>query len=249
MRHVHEVMSHKVFTVYEWTPFKDVARLMREHGVSALPVLDRADRLVGIVSEADLMLKEEIADGSGRFPWRGDKSRRNGIPPWILRSKGQGVVARDLMTSPAITVARETPVALAARIMRENSVKRLPVTDAHGTLVGIVSRADLLTAFLRSDDEIRAAIEDALNEPRPSIEPGQTRVVIEDGVATLDGEVRLKSQITRIVSIARAIDGVVGVESRLEYEVDDVGPEGADPSPWERPPADLAGEAWRSPQS
>lgn len=249
MRHVHEVMSHKVFTVYEWTPFKDVARFMREHDVSALPVLDRADRLVGIVSEADLMLKEEIADGSRRFPWRGDKSRRNGIPHWILRSKAQGVVARDLMTSPAVTIAREAPVALAARIMRENSVKRLPVTDSHGTLVGIVSRSDLLTAFLRSDDEIRAAIEDALNEPRPSIEPGQTRVVVEDGVATLDGEVLLKSQIPRIVSIARAIDGVVGVESRLAYEVDDVGPEGADPAPWARPPAGLVGEAWRSPQS
>lgn len=249
MRHVHEVMTHKVFTVYEWTPFKDVVTLMREHDVSALPVLDRADRLVGIVSEADLMLKEEIADGSRRFPWRGDKSRRNGIPPWILRSKAQGVVARDLMTSPAVTVAREAPVALAARIMRENSVRRLPVTDAHGTLIGIVSRSDLLTAFLRSDDEIRAAIEDALNEPRPSIEPGQTRVVVEDGVATLDGEVLLKSQIPRIVSIARAIDGVVGVESRLEYEVDDVGPERADPAVWNRSRADLVGEAWRSPQS
>jgi len=248
MRRVREVMSHKVFTVYEWTPFKDVVRLMREHGVSALPVLDRADRLVGVVSEADLMLKEEIADGSRRFPWRGDKSRRNGMPPWILRNKARGVVARDLMTSPAVTVAREAPVALAARIMRENSVRRLPVTDAHGTLIGIVSRSDLLTAFLRSDDEIRAAIEDALNEPRPSIEPGQIRVVVEDGVATLDGEVLLKSQVPRIVSIARAIDGVVGVESRLVYKVDDVGPEGTDPALWARPPADLVSEAWRSPQ-
>ena len=250
MRHVHEVMTHRVFTVYEWTPFKDVARLMREHGVSALPVLDRADRLVGIVSEADLMLKEEHAtgDGSRRFPWRGDKSRRNGVPPWILRSKAQGVVARDLMTSPAVTVAREAPAALAARIMRENSVKRLPVTDAHGKLVGIVSRSDLLTAFLRPDDEIRAAIEDALTEPRPSIEQGQTRVVVVDGVAKLDGKVGLKSQIRRILSIARAIDGVVGVESRLEYEVDDVGPEGADPGPWARPRADLAGGAWHSPR-
>lgn len=249
MRHVHEVMTHEVFTVYEWTPFKDVVMLMREHDVSALPVLDRADRLIGIVSEADLLLKQEIADGSRRFPWRGDTSRRNGMPPWILRGKAQGVVARDLMTSPVVTVAGEAPVALAARLMRENSVKRLPVTDPHGTLVGIVSRSDLLRVFLRSDDELRAAIEDALNDPGPSIEPGQISVIVEDGAATLDGEVPLKSQIPRLVSIARAIDGVVDVEPRLKYEVDDVGPDRADLTVRDRPSAEFVSGTWRSPQS
>jgi CBS domain-containing protein len=249
MRRVYEVMTHEVFTVDAWTPFKDVVTLMRDHDVSALPVLDRAKTLIGIVSEADLMLKQEIAGGPRRIPWRGDMSRPNGMPPWILRSKAAGIVARDLMTSPVVTVTGGAPVALAARLMRENSVKRLPVTDPHGTLVGIVSRSDLLTVFLRSDDEIRAAIDEALNDPRPSIDPGQARVIVEDGVATLHGEVPLKSQIRRLVSIASEIDGVVGVEARLKYDIDDIGPASANPSVRDRPPADLVSGTWRSPQS
>lgn len=248
MRYVGEVMTTRVVTVPEWTPFKDVVRLMQEHGVSALPVL-RADRLVGIVSEADLMLKEEHATGEGashRFPWRRGDSGRAGAPPWIRLSKAQGVLARDLMSSPAVTVSPAMPVALAARIMRENRVKRLPVTDAHGALVGIVSRSDLLTAFLRPDDEISAAIESALTEPKPPIEDGQIRVSVVNGVATLDGKVGLKSQIPRIVSIARTIDGVVDVESRLECEIDDVGLERIGPDSRARPGADIADETWRA---
>jgi CBS domain-containing protein len=251
MKCVGDVMTYRVITVDDRTPFKDVVRLIRKHGVSALPVLDQAGRLVGIVSEADLMLKEEHAAGersSRPFPWRGDAGRGNGVPPWIQRSKAQGVVARDLMTSPVVTVAPREPVALAARIMRENRVKRLPVTNAEGDLVGIVSRSDLLTTFLRSDDEIRAAIEDELTEPRPSIEEGQIRVVVEDGVAKLGGHVGFKSQIPRIVSIARTIDGVVDVESRLEYKIDDVGPEGPDPAPWDRSAAGV-GDTRRSPEA
>jgi CBS-domain-containing membrane protein len=251
MKCVGDVMTYRVITVDDRTPFKDVVRLIRKHGVSALPVLDQTGRLVGVVSEADLMLKEEHAAGersSRPLPWRGDAGRPNGVPPWIQRGKAQGVVARELMTSPVVTVAPGDAVALAARIMRENRVKRLPVTDAEGDLVGIVSRSDLLTTFLRSDDEIRAAIEDELTEPRPSIEEGQIRVVVEDGVAKLGGHVGFKSQIPRIVSIARAIDGVVDVESRLEYEIDDVGPEGPSPHPWARSGA-AVGETWRSPEA
>ena len=235
MKCVGDVMTRRVITVDERTPFKDVVRLIRKHGVSALPVRDRAGQLVGIVSEADLMLKGEHAVDEGsarRIPWRGDTGRRNGVPPWIRRGKAQGVVARDLMTSPVVTVAPGDAVALAARIMRENGVKRLPVTDVHGDLVGIVSRSDLLTTFLRPDDEIRAAIEGALTEPRPSIEEGQITVLVEDGVATLDGHVGFKSQVPRIVSLARTIDGVVDVESRLGYDVDDVDRETMGPAPW-----------------
>lgn len=152
------------------------------------------------------------------------------------------------MTSPAVTVAPEDAVATAARIMRENSVKRLPVTDAHGDLVGVVSRSDLLTTFLRPDDEIRAAIERAVTEPRPSTEEGRIRVLVEDGVAKLDGHVGSKSQIPWIVSIARKVDGVVDVESRLEFDIDDVGPVEQSPALWARSGAG-AGDGWRSPGS
>jgi CBS domain-containing protein len=248
MKSVGDVMTDQVVTVRDDTPFKEVVRLIREYGVSALPVLDRAGRLVGIVSEADLLLKEEHATGEGsltQLPWRGDHERENGQPPWIRRTKARGVTARDVMTSPVVTVTEGDAVALAARIMRENHVRRLPVTDAHGDLVGIVTRSDLLTTFLRPDDEIRDAIDGALTEPMPSIEKGQIRTVVDNGIAKLDGHVGFKSQIPRIVSIARSIDGVVDVESLLEYDVDDLGPGEPSPAPWARSTAGT-GDTWRS---
>ena len=250
MRCVIDVMTYPVVTIHDGTPFKDVVRLIRKHGVSALPVLDRSGNLVGIVSEADLMLKREHAvNGTSRrrSPWRGGANRQDGVPFWIRRGKAQGVRARDLMTSPVVTVGPRDSVAKAARIMRENSVKRLPVTDAHGQLIGIVSRTDLLTDFLRPDDEIRVAIERVLTEPRPPIEEGQIHVVVKNGVAKLSGHVEFKSQIPRIVTMARTVDGVVNVESRLEHEIDDIGHER--PSlPWDRTRAGV-GDSWRSPGS
>ena len=248
MKCVSDVMVDQVVTVRDDTPFKQVVRVIREHGVSALPVLDRVGGLVGIVSEADLLLKEEHAIGEGsltRLPWRGDHERGNGQPPWMRRTKARGVTARDVMTSPVVTVTAGDPVALAARIMRENHVRRLPVTDAHGGLVGIVTRSDLLTTFLRPDAEIRDAIEGALMEPTPPIEKGQIRVVVDNGIAKLDGHVGFKSQVARIVSIARTIDGVVDVESRLEFDINDVDPVEPSPSPWARSTAG-SGDWWRS---
>jgi hypothetical protein len=113
-------------------------------------------------------------------------------------------------------------------------------------LVGIVTRSDLLTTFLRPDDEIRDAIEGALTESMPPIEKGQIRVVVDNGIAKLDGHVGFESQVPRIVGIARTIDGVVDVESRLEYDVDDLGPVGPSPAPWTRSTAGT-GNTWRSP--
>lgn len=249
MKCVGDVMTDQVVTVRDDTPFKAVVRLIREYGVSALPVLDQAGRLVGIVSEADLLLKEEHATGEGsltQLPWRGDHERGNGQPPWIRRTKARGVTARDVMTSPVVTVTEGDAVALAARIMRENHVRRLPVTDANGGLVGIVTRSDLLTTFLRPDEEIRDAIDGALTEPMPPIEKGQIRTIVDNGIAKLDGHVGFRSQIPRIVNIARSIDGVVDVESQLEYDVDDLGPGEPSPAPWARSTAG-AGDRWRSP--
>jgi CBS domain-containing protein len=251
MRCVIDVMTYPVVTIHDETPFKDVVRLIRKHGVSALPVLDRSGHLVGVVSEADLMLKREHAvNGTSRrrSPWRGGADRQDGAPFWIRRGKAQGVLARDLMTSPVVTVGPRDSVAKAARIMRENSVKRLPVTDAHGQLVGIVSRTDLLTDFLRPDDEIRVAIERVLTEPRPPIEEGQIHVVVENGVANLSGHVEFKSQIPRIVTMARTVDGVVDVESRLEHDIDDISHERPSALPWDRTRAGV-GDSWRSPDA
>jgi CBS domain-containing protein len=142
MRRVRDVMTAEVVVVRDRTPFKEIVGLMRQHNVSALPVVDATDELVGIVSEADLLLKEEhVAEGESH---RRFQSRRRRID----RAKAGGVIARELMSSSVETIDPEAPLARAARLLHERRVKRLPVVDANGKLVGIVSRADLLKVFL-----------------------------------------------------------------------------------------------------
>jgi CBS domain-containing protein len=224
MRRVRDVMTAEVVVVRDRTPFKEIVGLMRQHNVSALPVVDATDELVGIVSEADLLMKEEhVADGE---PHRRLQSRRRRID----RAKAGGVVAQELMSSPVETIDPEAPLARAARLLHERRVKRLPVVDANGKVVGIVSRADLLKVFLRPDREIRDEIEHTL--ARAAFEPGPIRVTVVDGVATLEGRVELRSQIPVVVGIARAVDGVVDVEPRLSHEVDDVTPRLEFLTPW-----------------
>lgn len=224
MRRVRDVMTAEVVVVRDRTPFKEIVGLMRQHDVSALPVVDASDELVGIVSEADLLMKEErAADGESHHRFQSRRRR-------IARAKAGGVVARELMSSPAETIDPEAPLARAARLLHERRVKRLPVVDTNGNMVGIVSRADLLKVFLRADREIRDEIEGTL--ARAAFQPGPIRVTVVDGVATLEGRVELRSQIPVIVGIARAIDGVVDIEHRLSHEVDDVTPGLESLTPW-----------------
>lgn len=224
MRRVRDVMTAEVVVVRDRTPFKEIAKLMRQHDVSALPVVDATDELVGVVSEADLLMKEEhVADGEPHHRFQSRRRR-------IARAKAGGVVAQELMSSPAETIDPGAPLARAARLMHERRVKRLPVVDTNGKVVGIVSRADLLKVFLRADGEIRHEIEDTL--ARAAFQPGPIRVTVVDGIATLEGRVELRSQIHVIVGIARAVDGVVDVEPRLSHEVDDVTPRLEFLTPW-----------------
>jgi CBS domain-containing protein len=224
MRRVRDVMTAEVVVVRDRTPFKEIAGLMRQHNVSALPVVDATDALVGIVSEADLLMKEELmADGEPHRPFQSRRRR-------IARAKAGGVVAQELMSSPVETIDPEAPLARAARLLNERRVKRLPVVDASGKVVGIVSRADLLKVFLRPDREIRDEIEDTIASA--AFQPGPIRVTVVDGIATLEGRVELRSQIPVVVGIARAVDGVVDVEPRLSHEVDDVTPRLEFLTPW-----------------
>jgi CBS domain-containing protein len=147
-RRVRDVMTSEVVTVGEQASFKEIAATMAEHRVSALPVLDAEGRVAGIVSEADLLLKEEFAEGPA--PGRLFQGRRQRVE----RAKAAGATAAELMTAPAVTVGPDAAVAEAARLLHRHGIKRLPVLDPAGPLLGIVSRADLLKVFLRSDAEI-----------------------------------------------------------------------------------------------
>lgn len=148
---VGDVMSTDVAIVRADTDYRSIVDLLAERRVSAVPVVDEKGHVVGVVSEADLLHKIEFA---------GEPARRRVIPSRHRsdRDKGDGRVATDFMSAPAVTTGPRTPVAGAARLMAQKQVKRLPVVDDEGRLLGIVSRADLLREHLRSDEELRRDI-------------------------------------------------------------------------------------------
>ncbi|WP_416485498.1 CBS domain-containing protein [Streptomyces sp. CL12] len=187
--------------------FKDIVARMEQWNVSALPVLEGDGRVVGVVSEADLLPKEEFRDSD---PDRMTQRRRLGD-----LAKAGGVTAEDLMSTPAVTVHADATLAEAARIMALKRVKRLPVVSAEGVLEGVVSRGDLLKVFLRDDrelaDEIRREVLDVLF-PAP-VEP--LHVVVVDGVVTLTGKVTDGTRIPLAVRMVRGVEGVVGVDCYL----------------------------------
>jgi CBS domain-containing protein len=224
-RSVKDVMTKAVVSVNESTPFKEIARLLAEQGVSAVPVVDAQGRVRGMVSEADLMLREEGMP-EGRALLAGVRRRRE-----VARMKGR--VASDLMSSPAITVGPEAPITEAARQLHRHHLKRLPVIDADGRLVGILSRADLVKMFLRPDEEIRDEVVHRVIQGILSIDSQTVTVRVHEGVVTLGGQVEHKNLVPLFVHLVRGVDGVVDVEEHLTYRFDDtwIRPEGWLPWP------------------
>jgi CBS domain-containing protein len=208
-------MTREVVTVNEETPFKAIVALLADCNLSALPVLDGDGRVVGIVSEADLMLKEEFPDGPREARLFEGRRRRE------ARAKAAGAMAVELMTSPAITIGPDASIAEAARLLHRHQIKRLPVVDPAGPLLGIVSRADLLKVFLRSDADIATEVRQEVLLRALWVDPDTVVVEIRDGAVTLTGQLERKSLIPIAVSLVRGLDGVVDVVDRLTFEVDD----------------------------
>jgi CBS domain-containing protein len=221
-------MTTEVVTVEASTPFKTIVALLAAHGVSAVPVVDIARHVVGVVSEADLLLKEEDPQAGREAPMWERKRHR------LERGKAAGAVARDLMTTPAQTVGSLATVAEAARLMHAEGVKRLPVVDTlTGRLVGIVSRGDLLRVFARPDAEIRSEIVDDVILGELFMDPRRFTVEVRDGVVALQGQVERRSLIPILVRAVHAVEGVVQVEDhRLGFEVDDSRVETTGPRRW-----------------
>jgi CBS domain-containing protein len=212
---VRDVMTTKVVTASPDTPYKQLVLLLAEHRVSAVPVVDQRRHVLGVVSEADLLLKQEHLQGLAEALWLESRRRR------VERAKASGAVAADLMTSPAVTVGRDTSVVEAARLLHARGVKRLPVEDVLGRLVGIVSRADLLVGFLRADEEIRREILEDLIRRDFVMGPERFHVNVRDGVVVLQGSCERRSLIPMLVRAVEGVEGVVRVENRLGYDVDD----------------------------
>ncbi len=214
-RRVKDVMTADVAYVREGAPYKELVRLLAERRVSALPVVDVNRNVIGIVSEADLLLKQQHpADSFQRFLLEGKRRR-------LERAKARGGTAADLMSKPAITVWPDATVAEAARLLRMHLIKRLPVTDPLGRLVGIVSRSDLLSVFLRPDDEIRREILEEVIFSELGMGPDRFDVTVREGVVTLQGTCERRSLVQVVVRAVAAVEGVVRVDNRLGYDLDD----------------------------
>ena len=214
--YVNDVMTREVVSVLEFTPYKDVVRILLQHGVSALPVVDRQYHVLGVVSEADLIEKE--AQQVEGYPETWELLTRRGRG---AHSKAQAGLAGELMTAPAITTTVDTGIPQAARLMRKHGVKRLPVVDREGILVGIVSRSDLLTPFLRADEAIRDAVLHDVLQNEMYVDPQSVDVRVRDGVVILDGEMENEFVARDTARRVGELDGVVSVVDRLRYRVTD----------------------------
>ena len=208
---VKDVMTGEVVAVRHDASFKEMAARLRRYRVSAFPVIDENRRVIGVVSEADLLAKEALADEHA-IP-----AAITGILHHKEYQKAKGLTAGDLMTHPAVTVRPEDSVEHAARLMYTLQVKRLPVVDANGDLVGIVSRADLLTVFDRTDKEIRAEIVNDVILREYLIDPAQFMVDVADGVVTVKGNPETAELGHRLVTRIRHVQGVVAVRDELAY--------------------------------
>ncbi|MFK4266289.1 CBS domain-containing protein [Streptomyces milbemycinicus] len=201
---VSDVMTRTVVAVGRDASFKEMVRTMGQWRVSAMPVLEGEGRVVGVVSEADLLPKEEFRDSD---PDRFQQLRR--LPDL---AKAGAVTAEELMSAPAVTVHAEATLAEAARIMAVRRVKRLPVVDSEGMLQGIVSRGDLLKVFLRPDEDIE---EEVRRTVISYLFPGAShavRVRVDEGVVTLGGQIPNTAMIPVAARLIRAVEGVVDVE-------------------------------------
>ncbi|MEV0412886.1 CBS domain-containing protein [Streptomyces sp. NPDC050448] len=207
MKHIKvgDLMTDEVVSAVSATSFKDVAKLLAQHDVSGLPVVDDEDRVLGVVSESDLLARQAAQLTAGRAE----------------DSPVSEVTAGEVMSTPAVTIHAEEPAAEAARLMTRRSVERLPVVDEEERLVGIVTRRDLLRLFLRPDSEIRRRVIDDVLGDTLGVRADAVEVHIVDGVVTLSGAVDRQSQVPILVRLVEQLDGVAAVSSRVTGRIDD----------------------------
>jgi CBS domain-containing protein len=213
---VADVMTQTVVTARPDDTFKHMVELMMNNFVGALPIVDQAGRLVGMVSRTDLIDKELQTYEPGP------------VDRWLHRSdyeQAAGLTAADVLSKPVVTIAATEPLAAAARSMARHHVTHLPVVDANGALVGIVARADLLKTFLISDVQIKHDVEHDVLDHELWLNPRLFTVTVKDGVVTISGELERRSLVPIVTRLIEALDGVVGVVNHLTYRWDDVEPQ------------------------
>ena len=212
-RRVSDVMTTAVVTVDRITPYQDIDRLLTRHRISGVPVLKMGREVVGVVSETDLLAAEDETRRQARMA--GSMGRR-----WHLRRQQHMRLTADaLMTSPAVTIGADATIPAAARLMNTHHIARLPVIDEKGQLIGIVSRRDLLSVFLRPDADISHDARQVLDE-LPLADPKEVIAEVRHGVVTLTGSMRPEpgheqDLMPLALRLIWDVDGVVDVVNRL----------------------------------
>lgn len=211
---VADVMTTAVHTATPAMPLKELARVLAEHGLSALPVLDPDGRVVGVVSERDLLAKQAHPIPARRRWWQRHPTR-------VQTRRARGDTVGDVLTAPAVTVRPTATLAEAAALLVEHEVKHLPVLADGGELVGVVSRGDLVRRYLRSDTDIRDAVLGDIIGRILLTDPRAVAVTVVEGVVTLEGFLERRTDTEIAERLVRRMDGVVDVVNALAYGIDD----------------------------
>jgi len=203
-----DLMTSEVATVTPTMSLRDAAALLAAKGISGVPVLNTENEVVGVLSEADIVVKA------------GGEVARNRLLGWLLEpdldldDKIRAETVDDAMTAPPVTISPKRPVHEAARLMVSENVNRLPVVDK-GKLVGIVTRADIVRAFTRSDAELLDEIRQDILHRTFWLEPGRVTVNIVDGHVTLRGEVETEADRELLPNFVARVPGVISVDADL----------------------------------
>jgi CBS domain-containing protein len=205
---VKDVMSIKVIAVKPGTSYKAMAGMLRDRHVSAFPVVDDEAKVIGMVSETDLLTKEAM-EGTVPRSLEGLGQR--------VRTQVNALTAADLMTRPVITIGPGEPVSSAARLMFNARVKRLPVVREDGTLIGIVTRTDVLSVYSRPDADIHREVTQDLILGTFLCDPSRFTVTVLDGIVTIEGTPETTRAGHDIIDAIRHMEGVVFVRDRLSY--------------------------------
>jgi CBS-domain-containing membrane protein len=206
---VKDVMSTHVISVRQSATYKEMAAMLREQRVSAFPVLDDHNKVIGVVSEADLLTKEAF-DAAPPGALEGMLRHRE-------RARASAVTAAELMTKPPVTIGPNAPVTQAARLMYSRRLKRLPVISDDGTLIGIVSRVDVLSVYSRPDADIHHEITQDQILGMFLCDPDRFTVTVTDGIVTIQGTPESTVVGRDIIEAACHVEGVVAVRDRLSY--------------------------------
>jgi len=215
---VEDVMRHQAVAVREKARFAEIVAAMRRFHISSLPVIDARDRVIGLISDHDILPGDESCAPEARRHGLLDRLRRH-----AGRSAGAGRPATELMSSPAVTVTAATPAREAARTMYRHRIHQLPVVDAtSGRLTGIVTRSDLLAVYERPDEDIRREILYDIIEDTLGMPSGRFDVAVMGGTVTIRGRLERRSAALRLADAIAHVGGVITLMDHLTWELDDV---------------------------